>query len=106
MNLISSLRLESHLSGKDMVYLNSYHPELILLVDVDGLTIELTIWDTEGDGHYDRLRPLSYPDSNIILICFAIDSPTSFSNVEEQVGPYQSFILLLLTRLQTVALVD
>lgn len=32
-----------------------------------------------------RLRPLSYPDSHVILICFAIDSPDSLDNVQEKV---------------------
>ena len=31
-----------------------------------------------------RLRPLSYPDSHVILICFAIDSPDSLDNVQEK----------------------
>lgn len=55
-------------------------------IEVDGLTIEMALWDTQGDGHYDRLRPLSYPQSDVILICFAIDCPTSFSNVTEKVN--------------------
>ena len=42
-----------------------------------------------GQEDYDRLRPLSYPDSHVILICFAIDSPDSLDNVQEKV---QSFI--------------
>lgn len=32
-----------------------------------------------------RLRPLSYPDSHVILICYAIDSPDSLDNVQEKV---------------------
>jgi len=35
---------------------------------------------------YDRLRPLSYPDSHIVLICFAVDSPDFLDNVQEKVG--------------------
>lgn len=37
-----------------------------------------------GQEDYDRLRPLSYPDSHIILICYAIDSPDSLDNVQEK----------------------
>ena len=43
------------------------------------------IWDTAGQEDYDRLRPLSYPDSHVILICFAVDSPDSLDNVQEKV---------------------
>ena len=34
----------------------------------DGRLIELALWDTAGQEEYDRLRPLSYPESDIILI--------------------------------------
>lgn len=53
-------------------------------VEVDGRKVELALWDTAGQEDYDRLRPLSYPDSNVILICFAIDSPDSLDNVLEK----------------------
>ncbi|KNC97035.1 GTP-binding protein rhoA [Spizellomyces punctatus DAOM BR117] len=51
-------------------------------VVVDNRHVELALWDTAGQEDYDRLRPLSYSDSHVILICFAIDSPDSLDNVE------------------------
>lgn len=39
-----------------------------------------------GQEDYDRLRPLSYPHSHVILLCFAIDSPDSLDNVQEKVS--------------------
>lgn len=39
--------------------------------------MELALWDTAGQEDYDRLRPLSYPDTDVILMCFSIDSPDS-----------------------------
>ena len=53
-------------------------------VEVDGKRVELALWDTAGQEDYDRLRPLSYPDSHVILICFAVDSPDSLDNVQEK----------------------
>ncbi|KAJ1823803.1 GTP-binding protein Rho1 [Coemansia sp. RSA 2675] len=53
-------------------------------VEVDGKRIELALWDTAGQEDYDRLRPLSYPDSHVILICFSIESPDSLENVQEK----------------------
>ena len=32
---------------------------------------------------YERLRPLSYPDTNVILLCYSIDNPDSLSNIAE-----------------------
>ena len=56
-------------------------------VEVDGKHVELALWDTAGQEDYDRLRPLSYPDSHVILICFAVDSPDSLDNVQEKASP-------------------
>lgn len=44
-----------------------------------------SLFMTLGQEDYDRLRPLSYPDSNVILICFAVDSPDSLDNIREKV---------------------
>lgn len=53
----------------------------------DGKLIELALWDTAGQEEYDRLRVLSYPEVNLLLICFAIDSPTSLDNVLDKWVP-------------------
>jgi Ras homolog gene family, member A len=65
-------------------------------VEVDGKHVELALWDTAGQEDYDRLRPLSYPDSHVILICFAVDSPDSLDNVQEKVCFFLSFYSRLL----------
>ncbi|KAJ7629906.1 Rho GTPase [Mycena rosella] len=52
-------------------------------VEVDNEHVKLALWDTAGQEDYDRLRPLSYPDSHVILLCFAIDSPDSLDNARE-----------------------
>ena len=39
---------------------------------VDGKEVELTLWDTAGQEDYDRLRPLSYQKTNVVLICYDI----------------------------------
>lgn len=34
-----------------------------------------------GQEDYDRLRPLSYQEANMVLVCFDVTNPTSFDNV-------------------------
>lgn len=51
-----------------------------------GKTVELALWDTAGQEEYDRLRPLSYPETDLLFVCFAIDCPASLENVIDKVG--------------------
>ncbi|KAI0391024.1 small GTPase-binding protein [Xylariaceae sp. FL0594] len=67
-----------------LVYVPTVFENYVADVEVDGKHVELALWDTAGQEDYDRLRPLSYPDSHVILICFAIDSPDSLDNVQEK----------------------
>jgi GTPase SAR1 family protein len=67
---------------------------------VDGMTVALGLWDTAGQEDYEyvqvleatwslmscsRLRPLSYPQTDIFLICFSLVSPPSFENIRTKV---------------------
>ena len=49
---------------------------------VDKKPINLGLWDTVAKEDYDRLRPLSYPHTDVFLACFSIISPSSFENVK------------------------
>jgi len=54
---------------------------------VDGQDYNLTLWDTAGQEDYERLRPLSYPNTDCFLLCYSISSRTSFENVASKWCP-------------------
>jgi len=47
----------------------------------------LVLWDTAGQEDYDRLRPLCYQRTNVIIICFSVDERISYDNVEAKWMP-------------------
>ena len=49
--------------------------------------ISLNLWDTAGQEDYDRLRPLSYPQTDVFLMCFSVISPISFDHVQQKWFP-------------------
>lgn len=61
-----------------------YHPTVFenYVTDcrIDGKAVQLALWDTAGQEEYERLRPLSYANSHVILIGFAIDEPDSLES--------------------------
>lgn len=67
-------------------YIPTVFENYVTLVQHDNKLVELALWDTAGQEEYDRLRPLSYPESDVILIVFSVDFPTSLHNVTDKVG--------------------
>ena len=66
-------------------YLPACFESYVADVELDDCKVELALWDTISHEEWERLRPLSYPDSHIILICYSIDSSETLENVAEKV---------------------
>nr|CAH0108776.1 unnamed protein product [Daphnia galeata] len=50
-------------------------------IEVDGQSYNVSLWDTAGQEDYERLRILSYPNTDVFLLCYAVNNRTSFNNV-------------------------
>lgn len=59
---------------------------------IGGEPYTLGLFDTAGQEDYDRLRPLSYPQTDVFLVCFSVVAPASFENVKEKVGAVFIFL--------------
>lgn len=50
-----------------------------------GKPVTLRLFDTAGQEEYDRLRPLSYPGSNLVLLCFSVANRNTFDAISSKV---------------------
>jgi len=73
-----------------IVYANDRFPEeyvptvfdnYVVSLKAGAESIDLALWDTAGQEEYDRLRPLSYGNSDVFLVCFSVANPVSYQNV-------------------------
>lgn len=62
-------------------YIPTVFDNYVVNLTANDTTIELGLWDTAGQEEYDRLRPLSYANANVFLVCFSVVSPVSYENV-------------------------
>ncbi|XP_062410205.1 rho-related GTP-binding protein RhoF [Sardina pilchardus] len=62
-------------------YAPSVFEKYVTTVSLGGKEIQLNLYDTAGQEDYDRLRPLSYQDADMVLVCYDVMNPTSYDNV-------------------------
>jgi len=53
-------------------------------VMVDNKAVNLGLWDTAGQEDYDRLRPLSYPQTDVFILCYSVIATSSLKNVKSK----------------------
>lgn len=46
--------------------------------------VSLVLCDSAGQEDYDELRKLIYPQTDVFLLCYAVNQPSSFSNISSK----------------------
>ncbi|XP_078418368.1 uncharacterized protein LOC144693002 isoform X2 [Cetorhinus maximus] len=79
-----------------MSYANDAFPEEYVPTVFDHYAVTITVggkqhllglYDTAGQEDYNQLRPFSYPNTDVFLICFSVVNPASYHNVKEEWVP-------------------
>ncbi|CAF0779490.1 unnamed protein product [Rotaria sordida] len=65
-------------------YIGSTFDNYATEIEIDKQKFELIVVVTPAGDDYDRIRPLAYLNTDVIIICFAIDNPDSFKNLSEK----------------------
>jgi small GTP-binding protein len=53
-------------------------------VTIGATEVDLQLWDTAGQEELETIRCLSYPSTDLFLICFSVSEGTSLANVRTQ----------------------
>lgn len=76
-----------------LTFMNNAFPDEYIPTVFDNMTLNMVdegqamafdIWDTAGGEDYDRLRPLSYPGTNVFLIAYSVVNPDSYNRIADK----------------------
>lgn len=74
-------------NGYPEKYVPTVHDYYTVRLTVEDRPLMLQLVDTAGQGQFEMIRRLSYPDAEIFLLCFNICDPDSFNNVRDKWVP-------------------
>ncbi|KAK3682170.1 cell division control protein 42, partial [Podospora appendiculata] len=73
--------------GLPAAYIPTVFDNYTVALMVDGKPFVLKLFDTAGQEDYDRLRPLSYPQTDVFLAFVTIGVQATYDNVAERWAP-------------------
>ncbi|AFM99130.1 Rho GTPase [Encephalitozoon hellem ATCC 50504] len=50
----------------------------------DDKYVSLALWDTAGQEDYDTIRPLSYKETDLVLLCYTIENKKKIPNISRK----------------------
>lgn len=53
-------------------------------VYMDGVQINLGLWDTAGNDTFKQIRPMSYQQADVVLICYSVANPNSLASIQHK----------------------
>lgn len=56
-------------------------------LSIDDNEVLLSLWNVAGQEEYDRLRPLSYPSTDVFILTYSVMDPESFNEIETKWAP-------------------
>ncbi|VDM32808.1 unnamed protein product [Hydatigera taeniaeformis] len=65
------------------IYVPTVADTYALKMRAGNTAILFNLWDTAGQQGYERLRQLSYPQTNVFLVCFDVNNAISFQNARD-----------------------
>ncbi|OQV14778.1 Cdc42-like protein [Hypsibius exemplaris] len=68
-------------------YVPTIFDKYAVTVKIGGEPYDLQLFDTAGQEGYERVRLLSYPQTDVFLVCFSVVFPPSFENAKEKWVP-------------------
>ncbi|XP_062333924.1 rho-related GTP-binding protein RhoH [Osmerus eperlanus] len=70
---------------------DSYKPTVFentgVEVFMDGVQISLGLWDTAGNDTFRNIRPMSYQQADVVLVCYSVANPASLASVRNRWVP-------------------
>uniref|UniRef100_A0A1I7SWK3 Ras-like GTP-binding protein Rho1 n=2 Tax=Bursaphelenchus xylophilus TaxID=6326 RepID=A0A1I7SWK3_BURXY len=54
---------------------------------VNGKPDMITVSDTAGEEDFSSMRPLSYPDADVFLVCYSVENTDSLKHIQEKWVP-------------------
>ena len=65
----------------DPAYVPTVLDNVNLVIHSPEGTVVMSVYSTEGQEEYDRLRPLNYPQTDVFLLTYSVTSQESFNNI-------------------------
>uniref|UniRef100_A0A8C3AZM9 Rho-related GTP-binding protein RhoH n=1 Tax=Cyclopterus lumpus TaxID=8103 RepID=A0A8C3AZM9_CYCLU len=69
-------------------YPDTYKPTVFentgVEVYMDGVQISLGLWDTAGNDNFRQIRPRSYQQADVVLVCYSVANPNSLASVHNK----------------------